>query len=75
MYESVTYLTTYISYLGVLVSAGGVFTALMNTLKWITAEDEGTVEKAKKNIKMCVIAVVIALSVGTLVPALMKIIG
>lgn len=74
-YTSVNYINQLINYILLIVSVGGGFTCLLKTIQWISATEEGEVLKAKKDIKMILISIMVAISMKGLVTFISKTIG
>lgn len=65
--SAVNYLNTMSASLIALMGVGGAFTCLYQSLRWIQADDEYEVLKAKKNIKKTIIGVVVGITVTGLI--------
>lgn len=65
--SAVNYLNTISASLVALMGVGGAFTCLYQSLKWIQADDEYEVARAKKNIKKTIIGVVVGITVTGLI--------
>lgn len=72
--SAVSYLNTISASLVALMGVGGAFTCLYHSLKWIQADDEFEVVKAKKNIKKIIIGVVVGISATGLINYIFRVI-
>lgn len=65
--EAVNYVNTMSASLVGVMAVGGSFTCGYQALKWIQADDEFGVARAKKNIKKTIIGVVVGISATGLI--------
>lgn len=73
--RAVEYINQLSSSLIALIAVGGAFSALVQALKMITADDESDMIRAKKNIKKIILAVVAGLSITGLIKTMFSILG